>query len=205
MVRGWYHNRKHGNRLLSINEIAKTCGISVRAVKKWFSGKMSQQDSTFQEFVEAKDLVSFLVKSGLPVSSLMLPPNTKKILFIAPEESDFQDNADKFDRICRFFSDTYNILAETSIAGKYADLSILTFAPNLVVIFVKDCDPASIKTLHLLSDIPEQKAIFFVKDSIKNDIEHQLLDLAIRTFIVADSQPVEEMLPRLRQMIDNRQ
>lgn len=164
---------------------------------------MVKQSKNCDYFVEALDIVSFFVKNGIPVSTFLLPPKTKKILFIARDECDFQDNADKFDQICRFFSDHFNVLVETSTAGKYANLSLLAFSPNLVVIFVKTFDQASVNTLRTLSVIPEQKSLLFVEDSIKSRVERQLKDLACHSFIVANSVPIEDTIPRLRRIFDN--
>ncbi len=203
MVRGWYHSSKNGQRLLSIHEIAEACCVSSLEVKQWFGDKIEKPNPAGSECVDAAEVVWFLVKNSMPVATSLLPPKTKKILFIAGDEYEFQDKCDKFDRICRFLSNNCNILVETSAAGKAADLCLLTFSPNLVVIFVDSCNQETINTFHLLKNFPEQKMILIIDDSIKSDFERDLGELPAPHLIVGNAQPVEELLPQLGHVFDN--
>lgn len=197
MVRGWYHSRKNGQRLLSIDEIAGACCTSEQEVKKWIADRILGSGKTGPGLVDAAEVVWFLVRNSMPVSALLLPPKTKKILFIANDEYVFQDKCDQFDLICRFFASNYNILVETSTAGRFAELNILTFSPNLVVIFHKSYSQDTIKTLNFLSSFPDQKAILFVDDSRKNDIEEGLEKIAADHLIISDALPTEQFLAQL--------
>jgi hypothetical protein len=203
MIRGWYHNRNNGKRLLPIDQIAEACCISSREVKEWFAGKILQQESTGPYLVDAADVVGFLAKNSIPVPTSLLPPKTRKILFISRDEYQFQDKCEKFDQMCRFLSRDCNILVETSIAGRLADLSILTFCPNLVVIYLKDYNQETINTFNLLTNFPEQKTIFLVEDSIKNDLERDLKKLSQQHLVFNDSPPVEQFFPQLGLVFDN--
>ncbi len=203
MIRGWYHSIKNGQRLLAIDEIAGACCVSRPEAKRWFGDKIQKPEPAGKELVDAAEVVWFLVKNSMPVATSLLPPKTKKVLFIANDECDFQDKCEKFDQICHFLATSFNILVETSIAGKAADLCLLTFSPDLVVIFVKSCSRETINTFHLLTNFPEQKMILFIDDSIKNDIERDLGKLPAPHLIVGDAMPVEELLPQLRQVFDN--
>ena len=185
MIRGWYHNIKNGQRLLAIDEIAEACCVSTQEVKKWFADKIQKPDPAGPELLDAAEVVWFLVKNSMPVATSLLPPKTKKILFIANDECEFQDKCEKFDQICHFLATNCNILVETATAGRSADLSLLTFSPNLVVIFVKSCSQETINTFNLLTNFPEQKMILFVDDSIKSDVERDLGKLSASHLIVS--------------------
>ena len=141
----------------------------------------------------------------MPVSSLLLPPKTKKILFIANDEYVFQHKGDQFDIICRFFASNCNILVETSTAGKFADLNILTFSPNLVVIYHTPHSQDTLKTLDLLANFPEQKAILFVEDSGKNVFEQDLDEISVNLPVISAALPTEQLLAQLREVFANRQ
>ena len=203
MIRGWYHNSKNGQRLLSLDEIAEACCASRQEVKKWFAHKIQKKAPAGAELVEAAEVVWFLVKNSMPVATSVLPPKTKRMLFIANNEYEFQEKSEKFDQICHFLADNCNILVETSNAGKAADLSLLTFSPHLVVIFVKSCSRETINTFNLLTNFPEQKTILIIDDSVKSDVERDLGKLVGPHLILRDAQPVEEFLPQLRQVFNN--
>ncbi|MBU1564183.1 MAG: hypothetical protein KJ630_00975 [Proteobacteria bacterium] len=202
MIRGWYHSSKNGKRLLSIDEIAGACCTSSQEVKKWIADKIQKPGKTGPDFVDAAEVVWFLVRNGMPVSALLLPPKTKKILFIANDEYVFQDKCDQVDIICRFFASHYNILVETSTAGRFADLNILTFSPDWVIIFHKSYSKNTIKTLNLLARFPEQKAILFVDNLCKDRVEQELGNI-LADLIVSDALPTEQLLVQLRSVLDN--
>lgn len=203
MIRGWYHDRKNGERLLSLDEIAEACCISKKEVKEWFGNKIQRPELTGPGFVDAAEVVWFLVKNSIPVATSLLPPKTRKILFITNDEFEFQDKCEKFDQICRFLSCNYNILVETSTAGRLADLSILTFSPNLVVIFLKSYNQETINTFNLLTNFPEQKTIFFVDDAITSDVERDLSNSVSHHLVFSDAQPVAQLIPQLTMVFDN--
>lgn len=202
MVRGWYHSSTNGQRLLSIDEIAEACCVSSPAVKQWFAEKIEQADSAGQQGVDAAEVVWFLVNNNMPVATSLLPPNSKKILLIASDEYVFQERCEKFDRICRFLSTQCNLLVETSAAGRAADLCLLTFSPNLVVILVDSCRQETINTFNLLKNFPEQKLLLIIDDAIKSDFERDLGTFPSPHMIVGDAQPVEELLPQLAHVFD---
>ena len=203
MIRGWYHSRKNGQRSLTIDEIAEVCCISNQEVRKWFADKIQKSESAGADLIDAAEVVWFLVKNNMPVPASLLPPKTRKILFIANDEYEFQDKCEKFDQICRFLGTDCNILVETSTAGKLADLSLLTFLPNLVVIFLKTYSHEFVTTFNLLKNFPEQRMILFVDDSMRGNIQSDLGKLSSQHLIVGDAQPVEELLPQLRVVFDN--
>ncbi len=203
MIRGWYHSSKNGQYLLAIDDIAGACCVSIQEVNRWFADKIQKPKPAGPELVDAAEVVCFLVKNSMPVATSLLPPKTKKILFIANDENEFQDKCEKFDQICHFLATNYNLLVETASAGKSADLSLLTFSPNLVVIFIKSCNQETINTFNLLTNFPEQKMILFIDDSIKSDVERDLGKRSTSHLIVSDAQPVEELFPQLRQVFEN--
>lgn len=203
MVRGWYCNRQHEQRLLSIEEIASACCIDKNKVREWIAGNHLRRARPGEDLLDAAEVVSFLIKHSIPVSPWLLPSKTEKILFIAANESEFQDQEDKFDLICRFFADSCNILVETAIAGNYADLSILTFSPKVVVIFVSELDEHTANTLIVLSSIPERKTILVVDDLIMNEISGGLIAFPA-DLVVSDMLPLEQLHSQLRAVFVNR-
>ncbi len=203
MVKGWYHSSKNGQRLLSFDEIAEACCVSSLEVKQWFAESLKTSNPSGSACIDAAEVVWFLVKNSMPVATSLLPPKTKKILFIAGDEYEFQDKCEKFDRICRFLSTDCNILVETSAAGRAADLCLLTFSPNLVVIFVDSCSREIINTFHLLQNFPEQKMILIIDDSVKSDFERNLGEFPAPHLILGNAQPVDDLLPQLRHVFNN--
>jgi hypothetical protein len=203
MARGWYHNRQHEQRLLSIEEIAGACCINNSKVKEWVTDHHLKRARAGEDLLDAAEVVSFLVRHNMPVSPWLLPPKTKKILLIANTEVEFQELADKFDHICKFFAENCNILVETAIAGRYADLSIFTFAPNVVVIFIQEYDEHTANTLNFLSSIPERKTILLVDDLIEKAVDDGLLTLSAH-LIVGKMLPAGQLRSRLQSVFANR-
>jgi hypothetical protein len=203
MVRGWYCNRQHEQRLLSIEEVASACCIDKNKVREWLAGNHLRRARAGEDLLDAAEVVSFLIRHNIPVSPWLLPVKTEKILFIAANESEFQDQEDKFDLICRFFADSCNILVETAIAGNYADLSILTFSPNVVVIFVREFDEHTASTLNVFSSIPERKTILVVDDLIMKEMHDGLIALPA-DLIVSDTLPLEQLHSQLHSVFINR-
>lgn len=203
MVKGWYHTRNDGQRLLTIDEIAEACCVAHVEVKQWFAGRISQSDPAAPEYVDAAEVVWFMVKNCMPVATSLLPPNTRKVLFIASDKYQFQDKCNTFDQICRFLSRECNILVETTAPGRAADLCLLTFSPNLVVIFVDSCNRETINTFHLLKNFPEQKIILIIDDCMKSDVERDLGNFPAPHRIVRNALRIEELLPQLAHVFDN--
>lgn len=203
MIRGWYHNIENGQRLLAIDDIAEACCVPSQEVKKWFGDNIQKPEPAGPEFVDAAKVVWFLVKNSKPVATSLLPPKTKKILFIADNEREFQKTSEKFDHICHFLATSNNILVETASAGKAADLSLLTFSPNLVVIFITSCNQETLNTFNLLTNFPEQKMLLFLDNSIKSDVLRELGKITASHLIVSDSHSVAQLLPQLRQVFEN--
>ena len=203
MTRGWYHSIENGRRLLAIDDIAEACCVPSQEVKKWLTDKIQKPEPAGPECIDAAEVVRFLVKNSKPVATSLLPPKTKKILFIADNEREFQNKSEKFEQICHFLAINNNILVETAAAGKSADLSLLTFSPNLVVIFITSCSQEAINTCNLLTNFPEQKMILFLDDSIKSDVLRDLGKITASHLIVSDALSVAQLLPLLRQVFEN--
>lgn len=203
MIKEWYHSRKNGQRFLTIGEIAEACCIANQEVKAWFGDKIHKSEVTGPDLVDAADVVCFLVRNDLPVATSLLPPKTRKLLFITNEACACQDACDTFEQICRLLASTCNILVETATTGRFGDLSILTFSPNLVVIFIRACGQETINTLSLLSNFPEQQVLLFVDDSIKNNVEDTLERLSVHSHLISNGLPVEQLITQLRWVLQN--
>jgi len=203
MISGWYHSEKNGQRLLTVEEIATACCITNDKVQKWLDDDHLKRARPGVDLLDSAEVISFLIRHNLPVSPWLLPPQTKKILFIASDEDEFQDQSATLDHICRFFAECCNILVETSLAGKYADLCIFTFCPNIVVVFIKKYSEHTETTLNFLSSIPEQKTILIVDELLWKAKIDGLLTLPAH-LIVSENTPVAHLLSQLQSVFVNR-
>ncbi|WP_459945692.1 hypothetical protein [Desulfocastanea catecholica] len=203
MISGWYHSEKNGQRLLTSEEVATACCITNDEVKKWLEDNHLKRARPGEDLVDSAEVISFLIRHNMPVSPWLLPPQTKKILFIAADEGQFQDQSDTFDHICRFFAESCNILVETSLAGKYADLCIFTFCPNIVVMFIRECSEYTETTLNFLSSIPEQQTILIVDELLWKAKVDGLLTLPAH-LIVSENLPVASLRSQLQSVFVNR-
>lgn len=196
MIRGWYYNKLNGERLLSVDEIASACGVAKGTVLDWYAEEDLVPPVARDTLLDAGAVVSFLVRHSIPVAPSLLPPKTRKILFIAADEYVFQDRADTFDHVCRFFAEGCNILVEAALVGKFADLSIFTFSPDVVVTFLSKYDPASLNTLELLSSLPDVKTVLLVNESLETVFEGEGIN-PLADLVVSDRLPKDQLLARL--------
>jgi hypothetical protein len=202
MVRGWCYNRQSGERLLSVEDIALACGVAGGEVKRWFTGASLRPVLEKERLFDAGEVVSLLVRNNIPFAPSLLPPGTRKILFIAVGDHVFQERGDTFDRICRFFADNGNILVETASAGRFADLRIFTFAPDIVVIFLQSYDRTMAKTLGLLSSLPDLKTILLLDDAVKSALRQEAIDLSA-DLVIGDGLPKDQLLSHLSATFGN--
>lgn len=203
MISGWYHNEKNGQRLLTVEEIATACCVTNDEVQKWLEGNQLKRARPGEDLLDSAEVISFLIRHNMPVSPWLLPPQTKKILFIASDEDEFRNQSVTFDHICRFFADSCNILVETSLAGKFADLCIFTFCPNIVVMFIKEYSERTETTLNFLSSIPEQKTILIVDELLWKAKGDGQLTLPAH-LIVSENTPVAHLQSQLQSVFANR-
>lgn len=196
MMRKFYQYKKPLRRLLSETEIARACCISVEKVHDWFSADLLGPVQGDSDLVDAVEVVSFLVRGNLPVASSLLPPRTRKLLFIVADAHEFATREAKIDHICRSFTDSSGILAEISVAGRPADLSILTLAPDMVLIFLRSYNKSTVNTFNLLSSLPECRIVLFVDDATKDVIDSGQISLPAH-LIVRDSLPLKQLTARL--------
>jgi hypothetical protein len=137
MFRGLYFNSQHtAPRYLSVEEIATACRLSVRKVENLVVEGVLRPTKDARKLIDVSDVLWFLVRNKMPVATSLLPPKTGRILFIAAEDGTLHEKEETFDRICSLFADHHNlVLAESTSLDRAAHLSILTFSPNVVVIF----------------------------------------------------------------------
>ena len=192
MVRGLYTTSTSQQRLLSIDEIATACCISSQKVNSWLATNQLKAAQTGGKLIEATEIVAFLAKNGMPVSPALLPPMTRKILFIASDKDAIQAKEATIEHICLQFSTLGTVLAEISSAGRQADLTILTFAPNVVVIFLTTYNKSSANTFNLLASIPELKTILFVDQATKGAMDQGQLFLPAH-LVVSDTLPLDHL------------
>ncbi len=192
MVRRLYTTSTSQQRLLSIDEIATACCISSQKVNSWLATNQLKAAQTGGKLIEATEIVAFLAKNGMPVSPALLPPMTRKILFIASDKDAIQAKEATIEHICLQFSTLGTVLAEISSAGRQADLTILTFAPNVVVIFLTTYNKSSANTFNLLASIPELKTILFVDQATKGAMDQGQLFLPAH-LVVSDTLPLDHL------------
>lgn len=202
MIRGWYYDKQHGEKYLTIDEIAAACGITRSIVQGWLSTKILKSVRAEAVAVGAWEIVSFLIRHSMPVPVSLLPPKTEKALFIANEECQFQDRSDLFDQICRYFSENCNLLVETAIAGKFADMCLFTFSPHLVVFLIQECTKKSANTLDLLSNFPEIKTVLIASHSVKKELLLRVEKFPDNCLFVSADLTSGYLFPLLRQTFE---
>lgn len=75
---------------LSLELAASLCGISPNRARKWIDkhGLKAVRGEGDKLFINAADLIDFLVKYNMPIPDAIVPKNTKKILFVYREGAD---------------------------------------------------------------------------------------------------------------------
>ncbi len=196
MIKEWYYNQENGQRFVSVEEIATACCAANKEVCGWFPESSLTQEHKEDISLDSGEVISFLIRNSIPVPSSLLPPNTRKILLIASDEYVFQNCADTINRICRFFAKTCNILVESSTAGRFADLSVFTFSPDVVIIFLKTYDKAAVNTLNLLSCLPEPKTVLLLDNILKIAVDEGFVNLS-GDVVVSDALPPDKLISQL--------
>ncbi len=180
MIRGLYFNCRHtAPRYLSLQEIATACRLSVQKVRKLVAEGVLRLNRDGRNLIDVSDVLWFLVRNKMPVATSLLPPNTGRILFIAAEDGTLHEMEETFDLICSLFAEHHNlVLAESASLGRAAHLSILTFSPNVVVIFAggSNCDLAGIRDI--LAEVPGVKTIL-IGESPATTLHPLQIDLVI--------------------------
>jgi hypothetical protein len=161
MLKSWYYNKKNGQRFLPIEEVAEACSCSVLKAQDWFAGKLQHCGNNKSVCVDASEIVAFIVRNSMPVPQGILPPNTRKLLFILPDNTRLKNEEKHIANVLQFFQNIGNLLVENSSTGHFAGLSILTFVPNIVVYFLDSYDRTSKATLALLINFPDLSLILF--------------------------------------------
>ncbi len=152
MKRKFYHYIQAGNRLLSLEEIAGACSVSPEKIRGWISADRLRVKRGSAHFIDAAELISFLIENKLPVSTALLPPQTKKILFITASVMELEEQSRTIELICTAFKERYNILSESAVIGRTADLTILASHPDLVVLFLKSYNLVTVNLFKLLNN-----------------------------------------------------
>lgn len=202
MVRGWYHNIHRSQKVMSLEEVAALCCSTSLKVKDWLSGKVFANARTKEYYVNASEVVSFLVRNSLPIPPLLLPPETLKILFMASNEYEFLDREEQFDVICRYFAEQYNVLVETSMLSKTADLFPLRFSPDVIVFFLEFLNQQIIETIISVSNRQPVKTILLVDDSFRDALHEDLPTLPYQ-LVASKLSPRMQLNTRLRLAFDN--
>ncbi len=195
MARGWYQNRKDQPKFLSVEEIAAACCISAIKVRKCIAGKKISAGSSHDDMVDSAATMNFLVENGMSIPASLLPPNTKKILFITDDDSECSPHAVTMEAICTMFTERHNILARTSTPGRHADMSILTHSPDAVIIFLTRYNKSMANTFDLLAGI-QGKVVLFVDDETLSAIQEHRISLDADR-ILNTMLPIEQLAPKL--------
>lgn len=197
MIRGLYFSGEQQQRHLSIDEIATACRISPRKVKSWISRKILRPAAVGENLVDVTDVLWFLLRNNMSVASSLLPPKTGKILFLASSAAELHEKEETFDHICKLFAENCNlVMAESTTLGRQAHLTILTFKPDVVVIFQRSFNQALVGFLDFLSTMTSLKSILFVEWATKLAADNGLLSIPA-DLIVSETLPVEQLTNKL--------
>ena len=170
MKRLFYHHIQASNRLLSLEEIASACSVSPEKIRGWVSAGLLRVKAGSAQFLDAVEVISFLIENKLPVSSSLLPPQTKKILFITASVTELEEQCSTIEHICTAFKERYNILSESAVIGRTADLTILASHPDLVVLFLKSYNRVTVNLFKLL-DNRAVKTILLVDQGTQDSLD----------------------------------
>lgn len=178
MVRGIYYDKYKDHRLLTIEEIAKASHLTQQKVQQLIKSHLLPPATEDEESVKTCDVLWFLIKNNMLIPPSLLPPGTGKILFITNTEATFLDKEKIIDQICRLFAESCSlVLAESALIGPQADLTILTFCPNVVTIIITDYERKLKTTLDLLASMTTVKTILLVDAATKMAHDNGLVSL----------------------------
>ena len=179
MIRGLYYSGKQQQRLLTIDEIAKACRISPKRVKGLIAMKILRPAANDDNLVDVGQVLWFLLRNNMPVASSLLPPKTGRILFLAASSTELREKEETFDHICKLFSHDRNlVLADSATLGRQAHLTILTFDPDVVVVFQRSFSKDLSATCDLLAGMPNVKTVLFVDRATKLALDNGLLTVS---------------------------
>ena len=197
MIRGLYYKGEGQQRYLTIDEIATACRISPGKVKGWISQKILRRAEFGDNLVAVSEVLWFLLRNNMPVASSLLPPMTGKILFVTSNSAELREKETTFDHICKLFAENYNlVLAESTTLGRPAHLTILTFEPDVVVVFQRSFTKDLVGTFDLLSGMSNLKTILFVDRATKLAADNGLLAISA-DLVVSESLPIDQLSTKL--------
>lgn len=197
MIRGLYYSGQQQQRFLTVDEIATACRISPKKVKGLLTMKILRSAVTDDNLVDVGQVLWFLLRNNMPVASSLLPPKTGKILFLAAGSSELHEKEETFDHICKLFALNRNlVLAESATLGRQAHLTLLTFAPDVVVVFQRSFNKDLAATCDLLAGMPNLKTILFVDRATKLAADNGLLAIAADR-IVTENMPLDQLTAEL--------
>lgn len=198
MIRGLYYKGEGQQRCLTIGEIATACRISPRKVKGWISQKILRPAESGDNMVDVADVLWFLLRNNMPVAPSLLPPKTGKILFVASSSAELHEKESTFDHICKLFAEKCNlVMAESTTLGRQAHLTILTFEPDVVVVFQRVFNKELVGTFDLLSGMSNLKTILFVDRATKLAVDNGLLAISA-DLIVSETMPIDQLNIKLQ-------
>ncbi len=183
MDTGWYYHKKHGERFIRIEDIAAVCKCSMETIVQWFGAGITKDLKTGAKYLDAGDLIRFLVEHDMPINASLFPPHTKKLLMISAD-SNFHPHEEKIEILITHLTKRGNLLVEKIDPGYLADLEILSSAPDIIVYFHDQDERQSCKTLMLITSFPEVLSIVFAADiSVVGD---EVREVLLKAHLVAD-------------------
>lgn len=197
MIRGLYYSGQQQQRLLTVDEIATVCRISPKKVKGLITMKILRPAAAGDNLVDVGQVLWFLLRNSMPVASSLLPPKTGKILFLATNSTELHEKEETFDHICKLFALNRNlVLAESATLGRPAHLTLLTFDPDVVVVFQRSFSKDLAATCELLSGMPNLKTILFVDRATKLAADNGLLAIAADR-VFTENLPLDQLTTEL--------
>lgn len=172
-----YHHVCPTPRLLSREEIAGLCNVSPARVQAWIDAHLLGRSAGDGRYVEAMNVVRFMLENRLQVPARLLPPGTRKILFVASEGSS-PTLADLWaKRIAGILKVRRSILLETITAGGKPELAIMTSRPDLVVFLLSSYNRLLASVLEMIAGDPAGKILHIVSAEVKMAIEQGDIEL----------------------------
>lgn len=203
MLRGLYYSGQQQQRFLTVDEIATACRVSPGKVKELIAMKVLRPAATEETMVDVGQVLWFLLSNSMPVAASLLPPKTGKILFLAGSVAELYEKEETFDHICKLFANDRNlVLAESATLGRKAHLTILTFDPDVVVVFQRLFSKSLAATCDLLAGMPRLKTILVVDRATKLAVDNGLLAIPA-DLVVAETQSIEQLTTVLRTFFRN--
>lgn len=162
----FYKSPYSSNRLVSVEEIAAACCVPKRKVQTWTAAGLLAGVDPCSTLFEAASVVHFLVTSRLPVPHSLLPPKTKRILFVSTDKKLHDSILNRIHRVCLNLAATHNILLESCTSDSRINLFILQGQPDLIIRYLSQF-PSRPEPIEFPQGSPLPPTVLIASDQIR--------------------------------------